>query len=105
LLGGPAVGRELRIRHGEALEGARGEHLTLAVDQARLWTEEHQLADGVGEGRPRRALLLGEALRRVVIGSEQHVERRAVADLGVELAGRAGAQAHPMAVSLLELRR
>ena len=66
------------------------QHLAARVDHARLRAPQHQLADGVGEARAGLREALGlQPLRRGGIGGEQHLEGRAVADLGVELAGGA----------------
>jgi hypothetical protein len=66
------------------------EHLALGVDESGPGRPQHQGADGVRE----TAGGLGDALSselgwRLVIGRQQHIERRAVPDLGIEHAGRA----------------
>ena len=66
---------------------------------------EHQFADGVGETTAGHGgALLFQPGRRFVVGGQQHVERRAVLDLGVERAGGAERQHRLVAGGFLEVR-
>ncbi len=72
------------------LEATAAQQLLAIADQAGVSRPQRQRAGGVGEARTgdREAVLL-DTRRRRGIGSQENLERRAVADLGVQLAGRA----------------
>ncbi|MCY1448130.1 hypothetical protein D9M71_647820 [compost metagenome] len=66
------------------------QHLALGVHIAVLRRPEDQRADGVGEARAWHGVaFLLQLGRGGVVGGEEDLERRAVLDLGIELAGGA----------------
>jgi hypothetical protein len=88
-----AIGRGRGVGDGELGELVQLQHSSLGVDQARRLGIQHQATDGVGEPRAGDAqpLLLG-LFRPLGVGREEHLVRRAVGHLGVELARRAEAE-------------
>ena len=88
--GGLAIGGQLGIGQRELVELALFQHIALAINETGLRRPQHQCADGVGESAGGVGIAFHcEFGRRFVIGGEQHLERRTVFDLGVELAGGA----------------
>jgi hypothetical protein len=64
---------------------------------------EREAAGGIGEAAAGDGDAFLRQLRRgFVVGREQHLEGRAVPDLGVELAGAAEGQLRPVSALLLE---
>ena len=101
--GGEAVGRGLRVGDGQVPEAATLQHLTLGVDVAGLGRPECQGADGIGEARAGHDLaFLLQFRRSAVVGGEENLERRAVLDLRIELAGGAVGGDQPVPGVFLE---
>ncbi|MNZ37941.1 hypothetical protein D3C78_554020 [compost metagenome] len=79
-----------RVGNRQVLELVFLQHIALAIDIVILGRPQRQGADGVGEARALdRVAFFFEFFRRAVIGGEEHLERRAVLDLRIELAGSA----------------
>jgi hypothetical protein len=69
-------------------EAAFLQHLALLAHAIGLGAPQHQLADGISEALALDGQAFGFELGgRLVIGRQQHLERRALLDLRVELAG------------------
>ncbi len=79
----------------------RGEDLARRVDHAGSGREKHKPANGIGEAGARHGEALGlRLLRALGVGGEEHLERGAVADLGVERPRRTEAEHRRIAGSL-----
>ena len=73
---------------GQVLERVLLEHIALGIDITFLRRPQRQGADRVGKARTLDGIAFGfEFLRGGVVGAEEHFERRAVLDLGIELPG------------------
>ena len=77
------------------------------VDRQRraLGREDHQPADGVDHAGIARQARRGQLIRKLLVGRQEHLERRAVLDLPRQGAGRAEHQLHARALGALELLR
>lgn len=70
------------------LIGVIAQDVALGIDVACLGRPQGQRADGVGEARALDGVAFGfKFLRGGVVCREEHLERRAILDLGIELAG------------------
>ncbi|MPM71451.1 hypothetical protein SDC9_118416 [bioreactor metagenome] len=102
--GGRAVGGGFRVGDGQLVEIAVFQNRPLGIDEIGFGRPQHQLADGVsetaaGDGMP-FFLQFG---RGCVVSGEEDFERRAVDDLGVELACGAEGEDGLVAGVLLEI--
>ena len=93
LHGGGAVRGQLGVGNRQLVELSALEHGALVIDDAGLGRPQHQLARGVGKARAGHGVaFLLQLQRALVVGRQEHVEGRAVLDLGVERAGGAEGQ-------------
>src|SRR5690606_23036731 len=87
------IGGKFRVGNGEMTIRLACEDFSFRVDESLLPAPENQPAKGVGEPRSgySNSLFLQQS-RTFRIGSEEDVERRAIADLGVVLSCRTEAE-------------
>ncbi|MNF68545.1 hypothetical protein D3C84_504050 [compost metagenome] len=85
-----AIRRGFGVGDGQVLVFVLFQHIALGIDVAFLGRPQRQRTDRVGEARTLDGVAFGfKFFRGAVVCREEHFERRAVFDLGVELAGGA----------------
>jgi hypothetical protein len=100
-----AVRGRFGIGDGQVREVARLEHGASRIDVVGLGRPQHETADGVGKAAFGDGMAFCfQPRRRFVIGRQQHLERRTVADLRIEFAGGAVRQDSLVARVFLKLR-